>query len=109
MFFWISLILDVAVGLGLWCHDKPVLFIVSVLGGLVTSELVARWSFHLFFHDRHDYGEAWKYSWKPDLFSWIDGELMDDWWASWKLGAYHSLVVMSGISVFNLLDYWLGE
>ena len=93
----------------MWCHDMPVMLIICVLGGLVTSELVARCSFHLFFHDSHEYGEAWKFSWKPDIFSLIDGELMDDWWASWKLSAYHSLVVMSGIGVFCLLNKWLGD
>ena len=109
MFFWISLILDSLICAAMWCHDMPVMLIICVLGGLVTSELVARCSFHLFFHDSHEYGEAWKFSWKPDIFSLIDGELMDDWWASWKLSAYHSLVVMSGIGVFCLLNKWLGD
>ncbi len=90
----------IACGLGL----PPVL---CALAALLVGEGVAVGTFHLFFEDRHAYWEAWKFKFKPDLFSLFDGECWEDWKAEFKLGLYHTLILLPAAIVFFVLRQWL--
>ncbi|MCQ2397164.1 MAG: hypothetical protein MJ106_05660 [Lentisphaeria bacterium] len=75
-----------------------------IMAGMIVAEIVARVTFHFFFQSLDDYGEAWRYRCKWDIFSLIDGELWDDMKASFILWAYHTLALLAGIGVFCLVD-----
>ena len=70
--------------------------IISVGAAIVVWLL----TFPLFFKDFHDYLEAWKYSFVPDIISLFQGKLFEDWWASTKLSLFHSLGVVAGIVTY---------
>ena len=91
----------------LWWFDCSNILIISVLAGLLVAECMARLTFHLFFSCREDYEEAWHYHFKWDIFSLIDGELWDDWVASFKLSVYHTLILLFGVCTFALVHYLL--
>lgn len=46
--------------------------------------------FRILFKDRDEFVEAIWFWLKPDLWSALRGELMDDWWAEIKLGLFVS-------------------
>jgi hypothetical protein len=44
--------------------------------------------YRLLFRDLQDFIDAIFYWFKPDLWSWLDGEFFEDFWAELKLGAF---------------------
>lgn len=106
--FWIFAILDIILGIVLMYVNDSLAMPVSIMGGVIVAEIVAWTSFHVFFNDMTDYYQAWRYRNKWDLFSWLDGELWEDWKAEWKLSLYHLLVMGSGLLTFILLLKALG-
>lgn len=71
----------------------------AVIGGVVVGVLVSVKSFRLFF-DRGEFLEAVRFHFQPDWLSMARGELSDDWRASFKLGAWVFLSILSGIGAF---------
>ncbi len=62
-------------------------------------------AFPVFFKDFHDYLEAWKYSFIPDIISLFQGKYWEDWWASTKLGLFHCLGFIAGLVTY----IWLAK
>ncbi|MDP7640606.1 MAG: hypothetical protein QGG73_13000 [Candidatus Hydrogenedentes bacterium] len=57
--------------------------------GLVVLNLLAFYYMRrLFFRSCSDFGEAVRYWFTPDMWSWFDGDLAHDMWAEFKLGLY---------------------
>ncbi len=74
--------------------------ILGVAAGV--GELIL--SFRLFFADSEEYSEAWRYAWTPNLLSLFRGEYVEDIWAEFKLGIYHSAGILTGVAVYFGLD-----
>lgn len=47
--------------------------------------------YRLFFQDLDEFLQAIFYWFKPDMWSWLDGEFMEDFWAELKLGLFFAL------------------
>ena len=102
MLLWFA-ILDAAAAVATLACGQSLPVLWCVLAALLVGEGVAVGTFHLFFNDRHDYWEAWKYKFKPDLWSLFNGEYWKDWRAEFKLGLYHTLILLPAIIVFYVL------
>ena len=102
MLLWFVLI-DAVVSVAIIACGKGLPMLLCALAALSVGEGVAIGTFHLFFDDRHDYWEAWKFKFKPDLLSLFDGEYWKDWKAEFKLGLYHTLIVLPAVIVFLVL------
>lgn len=100
-------IIDVIVASALYFMDVDFKEAFCIMAGVIVAEIVARVTFHFFFNSMDDYSEAWRYRIKWDIFSLIDGELWDDWKASFILGLYHTIALLAGIGTFCLLVKWL--
>ena len=105
-FCWFTII-DVILASALYFLGVDFKMAFCIMAGVIVAEIVARVTFHLFFHSMDDYCEAWWYKGKWDIFSMIDGELWDDWKAEFILGVYHTIALLAGIATFCLLAKWL--
>ena len=104
--FWM-VALNLLVAVGMWAYDCSIPWVISVFGGLCISECVAKLTFHLFFSNLDDYLDALHFRFKPDFFSWIDGNLWEDRKATWKMRLYHLLVLLAGGGAGYLLYCFL--
>ena len=102
MLLWFALF-DVVAAVVLLACGQGLPFLWCVIAALLIGEGIAFGTFHLFFEDRHAYWEAWKYKFKPDLCSLFNGEYWEDRWAEFKLGLYHTLILLPAIIVFYVL------
>ena len=105
-FCWFAII-DVILAAALYFLGVDFNMAFCIMAGVIVAEIIARMTFHLFFHSMDDYCEAWRYKAKWDIFSMIDGELWDDWKASFILGVYHTIALLAGVGTFCLLSKWL--
>jgi hypothetical protein len=77
---------------------------VAVLAGLVTVALL----FRLFFRDLEDFQDCLDYALKPDMLSWVSGDLGADLWAELKLGAWIGCGLIVGLGVYVGLEKVFG-
>ncbi len=77
---------------------------VAVLAGLVTLALL----FRLFFRDIEDFQECLKYAMKPNLMSWVSGDLGEDLWCSLKFSVWIACGLIVGLVVFVGLENLFG-
>ena len=68
----------------------------AVVAGLVTLGLL----FKLFFRDLEDFQECLEYALKPDMLSWVSGDLGADLWAELKLGAWIACGLIAGLGAY---------
>ena len=64
--------------------------------------------FRPLFGDGEGFLECVRFWIRPDIFSWVRGEGLDDWWAEMKLGAWLVIAVFVGVSVYGGLTAAFG-
>jgi hypothetical protein len=77
---------------------------VAVLAGLVTLALL----FKLFFRDLEGFQECLEFAVKPDILSWVTGDLGEDLWAELRLFAWIVCGGLVGLGVYVGLDRIFG-
>lgn len=75
----------------------------SILAGLVTLTVL----FRLIFRDWDDFCECVVYSLKPDVYSWLQGDLEEDWWAEMRMYVWIGVSVAVGYGTHIGLSQWL--
>lgn len=73
---------------------------LPITAAILTSGFMFFILFRIFFDDADDFWESVKYSFTPDIFSWMNGELQRDFGKSLKLGIYILICGGSGYGVF---------
>ncbi|MBX7259597.1 MAG: hypothetical protein K1Y02_24780 [Candidatus Hydrogenedentes bacterium] len=62
----------------------------------------------LLFGNWENFDEAVRFLFTPDVFSWIRGEGIEDWWAEMKLGLLVSSSFFAVLGEYGLIDkFWL--
>jgi hypothetical protein len=70
---------------------------VQIYAAAAVGLIIAVLLWKPFFRDGSGFWECVKYSLKPDWISWWQGEGMEDWWCSLKLGVWLFLSLGCGI------------
>ena len=55
------------------------------------------------FDDFEGFAGCIRFWFKPDFWSWLDGEGFEDWWAEMKLGFWFALGTGAGFGVYALM------
>lgn len=79
----------------------PPMFWALLAGGLIASI-----SFGWFFHGWKDFWIALKSSMRPDLFSWLAGELQEDWRNTFRVQTWLVIILMVARLVYQLASWW---
>jgi hypothetical protein len=72
---------------------------MGIFLGIITGIIVMALTWRLIFSDWDDFGESIRYTITPDIFSWLSGEIFEDWWASFKLSLWLASGAIPGIAV----------
>ncbi len=75
---------------------------MAITVSIVCAVLMGAITFRLFFRSFEDFLECFFYALKPDILSWVDGTISDDFFKSLKLSAWLIVTIGTG----GLL-YWL--
>jgi hypothetical protein len=80
---------------------------LPVIAGVLISLLTGKLVFRFFFEDAAGFWDCFRFSLRPDLFSLLKGEWLEDQFKSMKLSLF--LIVMGGAGslVFFGLEEWL--
>lgn len=76
---------------------------MEIIAGLATALIVLGLLFKPIFDDIDGFGDCVRFWLTPDIWSWMQGEGYDDWWAEMKLFAWLLLGGGAGFGVFSLL------
>ncbi len=72
---------------------------MPVIPGVITPVASLATTGRIMFRDWDDFVECVRFVSTPNLFSWLSGELLDDWIASWKFGIWLATGVIPGTAV----------
>ena len=73
---------------------------VATILGVVACVGVWAALFRLMFDDRDGFFECVMYSFKPNLWSWINGEGLEDFWCTLKLNFWFWIGLLAGSGTF---------
>ncbi len=73
--------------------------VCSILGGVGVLALL----FKPIFDDFDGFADCMRYAWRPDIWSWINGDGLEDMWAEMKLGFWWSCGFGTGFGIYSLM------
>jgi|TARA_B100000676_G_scaffold258073_1_gene266265 hypothetical protein len=79
------------------------MYFVAIILGLVVGIGVMVVLYKPIFGDWEGFTEALGYTFKPDIWSWFNGELFEDFWNTFKFNIWWGSGLISGLVTFWLL------
>lgn len=77
---------------------------LAIVSGVIAGIAVMALLFKPMFDDFDGFVECMRYAWAPDIWSWINGEGLEDMWAEMKLGFWWLCGIGAGFGVYSLMS-----
>lgn len=77
---------------------------IAILAGVATLVLL----FKPFFGGSEDFFDCLRYTFQPDMISWIQGEWGEDFWAELKMGAWLACGFAAGAATYAGIEKLFG-
>ena len=78
--------------------------LLAVIGGIVVGTLTLGLLWRPIFGDLETFNQCVAYAFKPDLFSWLDGNLLEDYAATWRFQIWLLPGLAAGFGTYWLLS-----